>query len=60
MIHTNRRAQCLLCQKDYSTLKSLINHVRKYHTDKKGKEYLQTFLQVHIVCPQSLVYDILI
>ncbi|GFR74629.1 zinc finger protein ZFAT [Elysia marginata] len=45
MIHTNRRAQCLLCQKDYSTLKSLINHVRKYHTDKKGKEYLQTFLQ---------------
>ncbi|GFO20664.1 Zinc finger protein zfat [Plakobranchus ocellatus] len=45
MIHTNRRAQCLLCQKDYSTLKSLINHVRKYHTDKKGKDYLQTFLQ---------------
>ncbi|KAI8759371.1 zinc finger protein ZFAT [Biomphalaria glabrata] len=45
MTHDNRRSQCMICQKDYSTLKSLINHVRKYHTDKKGKEYLQTFLQ---------------
>ncbi|KAH9515590.1 hypothetical protein Btru_011507 [Bulinus truncatus] len=45
MTHDNRRSQCLLCEKDYSTLKSLINHIRKYHTDKKGKEYLQTFLQ---------------
>ncbi|CAL1545757.1 unnamed protein product [Lymnaea stagnalis] len=45
MTHDNRRSQCILCHKDYSTLKSLINHIRKYHTDKKGKEYLQTFLQ---------------
>ncbi|XP_046329352.2 zinc finger protein ZFAT-like isoform X1 [Haliotis rufescens] len=44
--HSNVRKQCQMCKKDYNTLKSLINHVRKYHKfSAKGREYLQTFLQ---------------
>ena len=35
-----------MCNRLYNTLKSLINHVRKYHSDtKKGEEYLASFLQ---------------
>lgn len=43
--HSNVRAKCDLCKRDYNTVKSLINHVRKYHCDTtSGKAYLETFL----------------
>lgn len=45
-VHSNVRHQCDICKKDYNTLKSLINHVRKYHKNTpKGEEYLSSFLQ---------------
>ncbi|XP_062576812.1 zinc finger protein ZFAT-like [Saccostrea cucullata] len=45
-VHSNVRHQCDLCKKDYNTLKSLINHIRKYHKNTpKGEEYLASFLQ---------------
>ncbi|XP_061162603.1 zinc finger protein ZFAT-like isoform X2 [Saccostrea echinata] len=45
-VHSNVRHQCDLCKKDYNTLKSLINHIRKYHKNSpKGEEYLSSFLQ---------------
>ncbi|PVD20845.1 hypothetical protein C0Q70_19006 [Pomacea canaliculata] len=44
--HSKTRHPCALCHKDYSTGKSLINHVRKYHANsRRGRQYLQTFLQ---------------
>ncbi|XP_012940881.1 zinc finger protein ZFAT [Aplysia californica] len=57
MTHDSRRSQCMICRKDYSTLKSLINHVRKYHTDKPGKEYLQTFLQGRGVRGTTIIHQ---
>lgn len=49
--HSNRRHQCKLCENYYNTVKSLMNHVRKYHTCSLGREYLATFL----VKPQNLM-----
>ena len=44
--HSKVRHPCEMCKKDYNTIKSLVNHVRKYHsTTKKGREYLAKFLQ---------------
>ncbi|XP_074645568.1 zinc finger protein ZFAT-like isoform X2 [Tubulanus polymorphus] len=44
-IHNAERHRCEICQNDYSTLKSLINHVRKYHgSNQRGVDYLQQFL----------------
>ncbi|KAL8564633.1 hypothetical protein ACOMHN_032189 [Nucella lapillus] len=44
--HDKKRHPCAICHKDYATGKSLINHVRKYHSNsRKGQQYLQTFLQ---------------
>ena len=38
---------CALCHKHYSTNKSLINHVRIYHSKtEEGKLYHQKFVQV--------------
>lgn len=45
MTHSGIRHMCELCKKDYNTQKSLMNHVRKYHTSKKGREYLSKFMQ---------------
>lgn len=43
--HSDVVHKCALCSKDYSTVKSLINHVRKYHAgDKEGKDYLAQFI----------------
>ena len=36
MTHSGIRHVCEMCKKDYNTQKSLMNHVRKYHTSKKG------------------------
>lgn len=45
-VHSNVRHQCDICKKDYNTLKSLINHIRKYHKNSgRGEEYLSSFLQ---------------
>lgn len=41
--HSSERQQCELCSNDYNTIKSLVNHVRKYHTGPAGKRYLATF-----------------
>ncbi|XP_064610516.1 zinc finger protein ZFAT-like isoform X2 [Liolophura sinensis] len=41
--HSLEKHQCEMCKKDYKTVKSLINHIRKYHSSKRGKEYLQRF-----------------
>lgn len=41
--HSLEKQQCEMCKKDYKTVKSLINHIRKYHSSKRGKEYLQRF-----------------
>ncbi|XP_067136935.1 zinc finger protein ZFAT-like isoform X2 [Centruroides vittatus] len=49
--HSNRRHQCKLCHNYYNTVKSLMNHVRKYHTNSHGRQYLSTFL----VKPQNLM-----
>nr|KAG5708031.1 hypothetical protein BaRGS_025169 [Batillaria attramentaria] len=44
--HDKTRHPCALCQRDYATSKSLINHVRKYHSNsRRGRQYLQSFLQ---------------
>lgn len=44
--HSNIRHACEMCKKDYNTIKSLVNHIRKYHSNtRKGKEYLAKFLQ---------------
>ncbi|XP_029647572.1 zinc finger protein ZFAT isoform X2 [Octopus sinensis] len=44
--HSNVRHACEMCKKDYNTIKSLVNHIRKYHSNtRKGKEYLAKFLQ---------------
>lgn len=42
--HSTERLICKLCKHDYSTVKSLINHIRKYHHDKKGEEYLLQYM----------------
>lgn len=41
--HTTERQRCEMCSNDYNTIKSLVNHVRKYHTGPAGKRYLATF-----------------
>ncbi|KAL3244060.1 hypothetical protein MRX96_019628 [Rhipicephalus microplus] len=41
--HSSVRQHCKLCSNDYNTIKSLVNHVRKYHTTPAGKRYLATF-----------------
>ncbi|KAL3859095.1 hypothetical protein ACJMK2_009328, partial [Sinanodonta woodiana] len=55
--HSNIRHPCEVCKKDYNTIKSLINHVRKYHTSKKGKEYLQTFQQGRDVRGSTVIHQ---
>ncbi|XP_041375842.1 zinc finger protein ZFAT-like [Gigantopelta aegis] len=46
--HSSSRHQCALCKKDYNTVKSLINHIRKYHPfSAMGREYLASFLKGH-------------
>lgn len=43
--HSNQKAKCDICKRVYNTVKSLVNHVRKYHLDSsRGKTYLETFL----------------
>ncbi|XP_052061305.1 zinc finger protein ZFAT-like [Mytilus californianus] len=43
--HSGQKAKCDICKRDYNTVKSLINHVRKYHIGtQRGKTYLDTFL----------------
>lgn len=43
--HSSVVHKCAICQKHYSTIKSLINHVRKYHNNtEEGKEYLTQFI----------------
>ncbi|XP_022248683.1 zinc finger protein ZFAT-like isoform X1 [Limulus polyphemus] len=42
-IHNNTRYKCKLCHNDYNTIKSLINHIRKYHQGPSGKQYLALF-----------------
>jgi len=41
--HSNVRHKCDLCQRDYNTVKSLANHVRKYHKTNEGAKYLSQF-----------------
>lgn len=41
--HSSERQRCEMCSNDYNTIKSLVNHVRKYHTGAAGKRYLATF-----------------
>ncbi|KAG0445316.1 hypothetical protein HPB47_016808 [Ixodes persulcatus] len=41
--HSSVRQRCQLCSNDYNTTKSLVNHVRKYHTGPAGRRYLATF-----------------
>lgn len=41
--HSSVRQRCKLCSNDYNTTKSLVNHVRKYHTGSAGRLYLATF-----------------
>ena len=43
-----------MCKKEYSTKKSLVNHVRVYHTGEQGKKYLYEFM----VCGHFRVYHI--
>ncbi|XP_033754762.1 zinc finger protein ZFAT-like isoform X2 [Pecten maximus] len=44
--HNKKKEKCDICKKTYKTLKSMINHIRKYHSSTaKGREYLATFLQ---------------
>lgn len=43
--HSNQKAKCDICKRVYNTVKSLVNHIRKYHLDSgRGKAYLETFL----------------
>ena len=42
--HSREKHVCKVCHHTYNTVKSLINHVRKYHGNTKdGMAYLQTF-----------------
>ena len=42
--HTGHRHKCDLCHKDYNTVKSLQNHIRKYHAHTRaGRDYLAQF-----------------
>jgi len=44
--HSGIVHKCALCKKHYSTVKSLINHVRNYHSKTdEGKAYYQKFVQ---------------
>ncbi|KAH3768960.1 zinc finger protein ZFAT-like isoform X2 [Dreissena polymorpha] len=45
LIHTSDKQRCKICNKLYNTQKSLMSHIRKYHDNAKGKEYLATFMQ---------------
>ena len=42
--HLNIKHKCKMCKKEYSTKKSLVNHVRVYHTSEPGKNYLLEFM----------------
>lgn len=43
--HSNQKSKCDICKRVYNTVKSLVNHIRKYHLDSaRGKAYLETFL----------------
>ncbi|XP_070205765.1 zinc finger protein ZFAT-like [Littorina saxatilis] len=56
--HEKKRHPCAICQKDYATGKSLINHVRKYHSNtRKGQKYLQTFLQGRQVSGSTVIHQ---
>ncbi len=40
MTHTRTKQNCKMCKKKYNTVKSLINHIRKYHKSPKGLSIL--------------------
>lgn len=46
--HSAQYQICKLCKNSYKTLKSLINHVRKYHDYPNGKTYMK-----QLTCKQS-------
>ena len=46
--HSNVKQTCQICKKDYSTIKSLTNHIRKYHGNTTaGQKYLQLYQGKH-------------
>lgn len=45
MTHSGEKHQCEICKKLYNTQKSLMSHIRKYHDNHKGRDYLATFMQ---------------
>ncbi|XP_052818727.1 zinc finger protein ZFAT-like [Mya arenaria] len=45
LTHTSQKQPCALCNRMYNTVKSLMSHIRKYHDNNKGREYLGTFQQ---------------
>lgn len=57
MTHSGIRHLCEICKKDYNTQKSLMNHVRKYHTSKKGREYLSRFMQSHDAKGSTVIHQ---
>ena len=46
--HSGVKQNCRMCvNRQYSTVKSLVNHIRRYHKDKTGRAYLQEYQGKH-------------
>ncbi|XP_060597542.1 zinc finger protein ZFAT-like [Ruditapes philippinarum] len=57
MIHNGEKHQCELCRKLYNTQKSLMSHIRKYHDNLKGREYLSTFMQGRDIRGSTVIHQ---
>ena len=52
--HSNVKSTCRFCKKKYSTRKSLVNHIRRYHANKDGRSYLAEFM-VWTIVPSGII-----
>lgn len=57
MTHKGEKHKCELCRKMYNTQKSLMSHIRKYHDNSKGREYLATFMQGRDVRGSTVIHQ---
>ncbi|XP_045192490.2 zinc finger protein ZFAT-like [Mercenaria mercenaria] len=57
MTHSGEKHQCELCKKLYNTQKSLMSHIRKYHDNARGREYLSQFMQGRDVRGSTVIHQ---
>ena len=58
--HWSDQRTCELCHRNYKTLKSLINHTRKYHAQSSAGVNCLARLQVSVVTVQLLLHRCLL